>query len=69
MHDLGAMRHQVKCINIAALFELIGIKMDQKRATLIRDKTRNIYLTGILIFTGIFTTISACVWFVSKLNF
>ncbi|WP_255533436.1 hypothetical protein [Polynucleobacter sp. UK-Mo-2m-Kol15] len=43
--------------------------MNQKRATLLRDKTRSIYLTGILIFTGIFTTISACVWFVSALNF
>jgi hypothetical protein len=69
MRDLGAMRYQVKCINVVELFELIGIKMNQKRATLIRDKTRSIYLTGILIFTGIFTTISACVWFVSKLNF
>jgi|GEM_PF-1154920 len=43
--------------------------MEQKRMSLIRDKSRNIYLTGILIFTGIFSTITACVWFVSKLNF
>ena len=69
IHDLDTMRCYVKCFNIATLIEFIGMKMDQKRATLIRDKSRNIYLAGILIFTGIFTTISACVWFVSALNF
>jgi hypothetical protein len=69
MHDLDIMRHYVKCFNIVSLFEFMGMKMNQKRATLIRDKSRNIYLAGILIFTGIFTTISACVWFVSALNF
>ncbi|WP_156156281.1 hypothetical protein [Polynucleobacter duraquae] len=51
------------------LNEFMGAKMEQNRIISIRDKSKNIYLTGILIFTGIFSTIAACVWFVSKLNF
>ncbi len=43
--------------------------MDQKRMITVRDKSKNIYLIGIAVFTGIFSTIAICAWFLSSLNF
>ena len=39
------------------------------KPTIARDKAKNLYMTGIVVFIGVFTTISVCLWFVSKLNF
>lgn len=47
----------------------LEVYMDQKRAVTLRDKSKNMYLIGIAVFTGIFTTIAVCVWFVNSLNF
>ena len=43
--------------------------MSQERAVEARDKAKNFYLGGIVVFVGIFTTISLCLWFLSKINF
>ncbi|MEI7428006.1 MAG: hypothetical protein WCK68_08375 [Betaproteobacteria bacterium] len=43
--------------------------MNQKSAVEARDKAKNIYRNGIVVFVVIFTTISLCLWFLSAINF
>jgi len=43
--------------------------MNQERAVEARDKAKNLYLSGIVVFIGVFTTISICLWFLSTINF
>jgi hypothetical protein len=43
--------------------------MIKRSAIQARDKAGNFYIVGIAAFVGIFTTISCCLWFLSKVNF
>lgn len=47
----------------------MGIIVDKKRVIETRDKVNSMYINGIIVFVGIFSTISLCIWFVSHLNF
>ena len=43
--------------------------MNQERAVEARDKAKIFYRNGIVVFVGVFTTISLCLWFLSAINF
>jgi hypothetical protein len=41
----------------------------KNKAVQSNEKIKKLYTWGILIFTGIFSTIAICSWFLSSLNF
>jgi hypothetical protein len=43
--------------------------MNQNRSLQARDKAKIFYRNGIVIFVAAFTTLSFCLWFLSKINF
>jgi len=43
--------------------------MNQERAVEARDKAKIFYRNGVVVFVGVFTTISICLWFLSAINF
>ena len=43
--------------------------MNQERAVEARDKAKIFYRNGIVVFVGVFTTISICLLFLSAINF
>lgn len=43
--------------------------MSQGRAVESKNKAKNLYLSGIIVFVGIFSLITICLWFLSSINF